>query len=500
MSLLTYGLITYSVVRCSLATADVVERMPDFPIVSGNAIVSEWVMLNAESQADALPEVDESPVHTTTVTTRAPAYTGAAYASTLDSRLERIFGYDDTFTLSEPDWSFPSSEAEMAADLMRREEYASTLRMLADIETHLKAFDAEAPASMRPFVGGPDERRDACPDGELMLHAHITMTGAANLFHATLNGRRVIVKYAHDCQVRVKQNVLEHPLYTDALFLNVLASSGVVVRPIHLSAPAAMGSSPPIPVRILTEVTYQRFGVCIAAKTQVRFLVMEEAGMSLNHYLHWLAANAPWSTYAKRAVSLTIRIIEMLEIIHDKGVIHGDIHVANILFRTPTDSPSQVGVNDTDLVFIDFEYSEFYPDQINSSEDKPRRPINPALLSPWQLRGKRMGRRDDVYRGVELLANALSLNENQKEISRQIHELPKTTPRRDVDALLAAMRSPALLFRFALAKMGPDRDVLRAEEVLDELQRSQLGSLIHPDQRPDYSGLVSNLKELRELI
>ena len=91
----------------------------------------------------------------------------------------------------------------------------------------------------------------------------------------------------------------------------------------------------------------------------------------------------------------------ILEEIHKRGIVHGDIHSANFVLKSPRDMPG--------LRLIDFERASRYA-RGDDSADHPTPPgpslakVYPAhLLSPWKLEGsKHISPRDDFFRLAEM--------------------------------------------------------------------------------------------------
>jgi serine/threonine protein kinase len=97
-----------------------------------------------------------------------------------------------------------------------------------------------------------------------------------------------------------------------------------------------------------------------------------------------------------------IRIIDLVELIHKRGIVHGDIHLGNFVYSGSIES----------LQVIDFGRSKPYI-QLDGShisdgtEDSSDQEWNPVLLSPFELSGSNISRRDDIFRIAELLVNMI---------------------------------------------------------------------------------------------
>jgi serine/threonine protein kinase len=97
---------------------------------------------------------------------------------------------------------------------------------------------------------------------------------------------------------------------------------------------------------------------------------------------------------------MAARAIEILREVHKRGIVHGDVHGRNIMFEpTATDIAGS-------LTFIDFGRAHpFLDSDGNPLTDSGRNAItsnfNEWLLSPWELEGTVLSRRDDLIRLVE---------------------------------------------------------------------------------------------------
>ena len=93
------------------------------------------------------------------------------------------------------------------------------------------------------------------------------------------------------------------------------------------------------------------------------------------------------------------KIVRILRSLHGYGVVHGDIHAGN--FVTSDSSDPAEG-----LKIIDFGLVTPYVDAEGRHIEQGVRDVSsfcPNWLSPWELQGKRLSRRDDMFRASELL-------------------------------------------------------------------------------------------------
>ena len=102
----------------------------------------------------------------------------------------------------------------------------------------------------------------------------------------------------------------------------------------------------------------------------------------------------------RQVAAVAVRGIDILRSLHSLGMIHGDIHSSNFVVANPR-NPA-VGMR-----LIDFGRAATFIDldgrHIRDSEQLPDYAKNQALLSPFELRGSKLSRRDDMYRFSEVL-------------------------------------------------------------------------------------------------
>ena len=108
-------------------------------------------------------------------------------------------------------------------------------------------------------------------------------------------------------------------------------------------------------------------------------------------------AGSKTSVIAKVAV----RLIEILRDIHSFGIVHGDVHPLNIITESLIEPAAS-------LKIVDFGRSTPYVDPSKRTHIEFRRQLvdmdlNPFLLSPFELEGSPLSRRDDMYRLSEVL-------------------------------------------------------------------------------------------------
>ena len=112
------------------------------------------------------------------------------------------------------------------------------------------------------------------------------------------------------------------------------------------------------------------------------------------------AAYADRPGLAPAVAGAIAKTIEILAQVHSAGLVHGDIHGKNLVYADVNDVPGT-------LRLIDYGRAEPFVDA-NGEHVREGRPATPygdwskALLSPWEIEGLRLTRRDDMFRTAEL--------------------------------------------------------------------------------------------------
>jgi hypothetical protein len=129
--------------------------------------------------------------------------------------------------------------------------------------------------------------------------------------------------------------------------------------------------------------------------------------------------NGPASRFvAKTILLVAARALEILQVIHSHGMIHGDIHAKNYAFD------GNVVTAHTTLYLLDFGRAEPFVNE--EGQHIPEETVdygskwNMVLLSPWELEHKRKSRRDDLFRLAETMFRCGNYDGAFEEISKLI--------------------------------------------------------------------------------
>ena len=119
------------------------------------------------------------------------------------------------------------------------------------------------------------------------------------------------------------------------------------------------------------------------------------------------------------------RMIEIIQTIHSFGIVHGDIHPGNFVFSSKTDISGTVKVIDFGraIPFINPETKQHVKQFDVLKPDIGG--FNPLFLSPFELEGSKLSRRDDMYRLAELLYIALGYKRVGIDMWGRLKALPQ---------------------------------------------------------------------------
>ena len=252
--------------------------------------------------------------------------------------------------------------------------------------------------------------------------------------------------------------------------------------------------------------------VCEVDGSTARMLLMEKfGGVDLEAFFARFRASRGVE-YIQAVLTIGLKSLNLVKRLHARGIVHGDIHPGNILFKTDKNLAATDWRTD-DLVLIDLGLASFFPDEVDHSEFAPhaRARSNPFVLSHWELDSQRPGRRDDVFRLFEMLAVFLSEWRIDKGIQYRIAGLQRMYAgqlrvgavtinqiERNVAEWYKSSRS---LFRFD-AKLnsqccidrGLNENHLHSIQEELEMAMSLIRGLRHADAEPNYEQLEALLR------
>jgi serine/threonine protein kinase len=202
---------------------------------------------------------------------------------------------------------------------------------------------------------------------------------------SVMNDADVVVKYQCDCAYL---NVL-HPLLREFWALRTLIDTEIVPRSFFLSP--AIGIPPTVSEKTDFKLAIAERENCVKKGGVVRYMVIERLAMSV----YDMAAQCQLTV--TESLKILREMIKGIEVMHKRGIIHGDIHPGNVMFASRSDHRS--------VRFIDFgnsiraEELKIFPIIVR----KPMEYIH-CYLSHWNLLGYRLSYRDDVFKALFVTA------------------------------------------------------------------------------------------------
>jgi len=222
------------------------------------------------------------------------------------------------------------------------------------------------------------------------------------LFYAVENpynsSVKSVVKYQTDCREKIQKKSEIHPLLKEYFLLKYIhdrSAVKIVPEPFFVSPPVRLGATR----NRKTDFTMPDEVRARCAASHVRYLVMESGGVSLEDIISFCPN---YTLPFQDGMNILKQLLTTLKIIHNMGIIHGDIHRGNVV-RSLQDG------NKT--LLIDFGMSRFV--NIGAGELLSEEPIRNGSLSGvriqfshWSYGGFTPSYRDDVLGA--LIAVALS--------------------------------------------------------------------------------------------
>ena len=190
----------------------------------------------------------------------------------------------------------------------------------------------------------------------------------------------LLIKYQANCDPGPRRGI--HPLIRDYIFLRVLEEDGIVPRVYAISSSVSLPFDLTEKTRfLLTDA--ERYDCVEKNGASVRYMVLSNEGSDLLRWLHY----QPGHKFSiEAALHILMVLVGTLERMHSNNIIHGDIHLGNIVMK-----------EELEIVLIDFGFARF-EDEVRLGPI--RRPFSyvHGLHTPWELEGLDSSYRDDMYR------------------------------------------------------------------------------------------------------
>ena len=243
-----------------------------------------------------------------------------------------------------------------------------------------------------------------------------------SIFTATLSkipGRTFVAKYAHNC---------EEPDLAESNHVDFLVREFAIGKAVEALrvAPRVYYVSPPAPLpadmdgdslgKLPNSLFASELMECRAKNAGARFLLQEKVGLSIEKYflrLQQVDEEVERISVATQALEVARQSVLLLQKIHTVGVVHNDIHEANICLR----GDSLEGLDS--VVLIDFGFAA-----IACEQGIPQIHQDYMPLSPWQLENPKSppSYRDDIFRLIETLARLMSGGDIRKAMRYHLWE------------------------------------------------------------------------------
>lgn len=295
--------------------------------------------------------------------------------------------------------------------------------------------------------------------------------GKASVSLGVPDSRKLEVKYGHNCF----DLSLLSPLVREYWMLKDLEKYGFSPKAYFLSPPVKF----PLQVSIKTNFrlsTEDRLRCANDPHGHIRYLLKETRGSPLADEMFEISGNARFDA----GILVTAQLIRVIEAIHSKGVIHGNIHAGNLYFRG---KDGELGISGFDGALFLSE-AKAMPDLIRSPLER-----SDCVSSLYELQGYRPSYRDDIFMAVLLGATIMGGKEFADFcVSLEAHP----------DHMLIWKQQDFMFNYYG----GPDRveslvgvSFEAKKEIGFHLENilHSIRSMTHINQLPDYEAILSDL-------
>lgn len=393
--------------------------------------------------------------------------------------------------------------ATAAPDAVGWEQYSA---LLDSITEQIDERDGEE----KYTVNLENDEVDVTPLGELtkVSDLAVTMDSVVRIV-ADSSGREYVAKYASDCRGKFLGGSSDSARDEYAIQA-LLNGTGIAPDVYFLSSPTPVlaGFADKAKCGLLENSPE----LCYSVDANVRLMVMQRAGPCVESYLEWLRGQRPDdSDYFRTVLKIALKSIALLEAAHARGVLHGDVHGRNVVFKAAKVF-EEIDLDTDDLVLIDFGMASFFVDDLGTSQfEAVCMGVTPILMTPWQHAGLRYGRRDDIYRLLDFIAMALSdgkvdaaMNSMFDDAMQKLQAAGMIPDNRAVEMHVCniyrssfSFFTPNELFTTGCcAAMGLEPEAVRAVQGRLEAVMEHTKSMEHVDEEPDYEFLKESLTHI----
>jgi len=264
----------------------------------------------------------------------------------------------------------------------------------SDIQYDLFTPDTGSP----DLTGGPPVWTEYTPLGEIVLGKRL-YRGVESVIYEIENVEGYLIKYQANCdEIRDGIDLNEpiiHPLLTDYWYSSEsfpVSSKVVFVSPPAFLCRGRIGKCD-------FALSEPEFSQCFENWGTVRFMIMvKENGTDLHSARsQYRDGIVPFP----KVMLIGTRLFKILENLHlNARIVHGDIHAANLLMV-----PLKPGLRT--LKLIDYGRA-FRLTRKSNSQRYPANRFRHFLFTHWQAQGFEWGARDDLMKGLQLLAQLMN--------------------------------------------------------------------------------------------
>lgn len=228
---------------------------------------------------------------------------------------------------------------------------------------------------------------------------------------------------------------------------------------------------------------------CAERRSSVRGLVMERYTTLDDLFRQGQTRD----TKMQLVIDYAIETIRRLDELHGAGFIHGQISSQTVALRD----------SDSRIVLVDFSHARFYPSEIGTVGTIPYvvGVSSQKRLSPWHIEGFRIGRRDDVYRVIEIIADLLA--PEKEAFFDHLLSLVRTNR-----ASMEYVKYSAKFFSFeyankSLCELNASKDKMtQCGEAMSVLNRvlGIVRKIRNTETKPDYLSIIGGLEDARNAL
>jgi hypothetical protein len=357
------------------------------------------------------------------------------------------------------------------------EQYGAMRPKLAHLARGRVLFDNTFGKILAPLLQESYDKLLVSEDGtthRLSLGPRIAQTAHSTVF--SVHGEpNLAIKYQVDC---VGWGEV-HPLLRDSWFLSKLEQTMLVPEVYYVSPPTPYrGFEGPKTAFTMSAADLR---TCIDERKPIRFMVMQKIKFNLYH----MSKGMLGADRFRMAIEFMQFAVNGLSVIHDAGVVHGDVHPGNIGW-----------LESNRLVFFDFGLA-FHLEETVGLPDRERDRLSyvHGLHSVWELEGFRPSFRDDVFKAIMVgaflmngdpfMEHCMSLEQNGEAMLQF----------KSVDFMFEVPGGGDVLQHMQLSRRRKIAIRAHLQTILDTAR-----SVHDVNDRPDYPAIIAQLEAIAKML